>query len=221
MKIFKNFKFFCNYLKPAVNVKHSIDRNNSINKRVLKTEENILSFREFKFIPELYDVLDRLNINAPKSIQSVAIPKIMEKKNLFFASQTGTGKTFAYLLPILNELKEQEQASGRRLTMEKRPRALIVVPTRELAQQVEEVCKIFIYDLPLKIEAFYVGRKFSSEKDAAYKGIDILISTPERFKNHWGKNNIYSTKLTHVIIDELDTLLDAGNEEFIKKYSHV
>ena len=82
----------------------------SMIKKIIKQEENILSFREFKFIPEMYNVLDRLNVNAPTSIQSVAIPKIMEKKNVFFASQTGTGKTFTYLLPLLNELKEMESS---------------------------------------------------------------------------------------------------------------
>ena len=218
-KHFSLFKKFCSYIKPYTNEKSTIDRNNSVIKKILKDEENILSFREFRFIPEIYNVLDRLNVNAPTSIQSVAIPKIMEKKNVFFSSQTGTGKTFTYLLPLLNELKEMELSAGKRLTLEKRPRALIIVPTRELAQQVEEVCKLFIYDIPLVIESFYVGRDFTKERKASEKGIDIVITTPERFSNHWKKHNIHSTKLTHVVIDELDTLLDAGNEEFIKNIS--
>src|SRR5690606_24211779 len=115
-----------------------------------------------------------------------------------------------------NELKEQELSSGSRLTLERRPRALIIAPTRELAQQIEDVCKLFIYDTPLVVEAFYAGRKFNQEAEASKKGIDILITTPERFEKHWG-TNVFSTKLTHLIIDELDTLLDAGNEEFIGK----
>jgi superfamily II DNA/RNA helicase len=197
--------------------KQTLDRSHPIIKRVLKSEENILSFQEFKFIPELYTVLKSLEVHAPTSIQTAAIPTIMRGKNVFFASQTGTGKTFTYLLPILNELKEQELSTGKRLTMEKRPRVLIIVPSRELAQQVEDVCKLFIHDVPLRVEAFYVGKEFALEREESKKGIDILISTPERFSNHWEKQNIYAGKITHIVIDELDTLLDAGNEEFLLK----
>lgn len=194
---------------------------NTLMKRVKKQEENTLSFKEFNFIPEIYQVLDHLKFFAPTSIQSVAIPKIMEKKHVFYSSQTGTGKTLTYILPILHQLKMQEKESGRRLTMEKRPRVIILVPSRELAQQVEEVCKLFVYDVPLVVESFYVGKKFTKEKGEGKVGMDILITTPERFKNHWDKNNIYSSKVSHIIVDELDTLLDAGNEELLKLLSQI
>jgi len=189
--------------------------------KVVQTTTDILSFRQFGFLPEIYSVLDKLKIIAPTSIQSVAIPRILAKKHTFFTSQTGTGKTFCYLIPLLHDLKLSEQVQKERLTLEKRPRALIIVPTRELAQQIEEVAKLFIYDVPLKIESFYVGKKYKSEVNCVNEGIDILISTPERFQNHWGKGNVFSTKLSHLIIDELDTLLDAGNEDFVKRIMEV
>jgi superfamily II DNA/RNA helicase len=211
------FKNFCSKELSRSYHKETVERANPIVKRIYKMEENILSFNEFKFIPELYKVLQKLEVHAPTSIQTAAIPSIMAKKNIFYASQTGTGKTFTYLLPLLNELKEQELASGGRLTLEKRPRALIIVPTRELVQQVYEVCKLFIHDVPLKVEAFYVGKDFREEKDESNKGIDILVTTPERFQNHWDKQNVFASKLTHLVVDELDTLLDAGNEEFLLK----
>ena len=195
---------------------------NTLEKKVMSQEENSLSFREFKLQPEIYNVLDSLNFHAPTDIQSVVIPKILEgHKHVFFASQTGTGKTLSYLLPLLNTIKLEEKMSKQRLTISKRPRALIIVPSRELAQQIEEVCKLFIHDLPLIVESFYVGKEFSKERELSKKGIDILITTPERFKNHWGKRNIYASKLSHIIIDELDTLLDSGNEEFIKEISSI
>ena len=176
-----------------------------------------MSFRQFKMLPEIYTVLDKLNYFAPTSIQSVALPKMMEKKNLFFAAAPGTGKTLTYLLPLLNYLKSEEINKKERLTVAKRPRALILVPTRELAIQVEEVCKLFVFDLPLVVESFFVGKKYVNERISSEKGIDILISTPDRFKNHWSKGNIFITKLSHLIMDDLDTLLDAGNVELIEE----
>ena len=149
-------------------------------------DTDILSFRQFSFIPEIYDVLDRLKIIAPTTIQSVAIPRILDKRHTYFTAQTGTGKTFCYLLPMLHDLKLTEQIQKERLTLKKRPRVLIIVPTRELAIQIEEVAKLFIYDVPLKIEAFYVGKKYTSEVKASEEGIDVLITTPERFKKHFG-----------------------------------
>jgi len=212
LKALNSFKFLNGSLALKVNKnKFSTNTNTSLEKY-----NDTLSFRQFSFIPEIYTVLDRLKIVAPTSIQSVAIPRILDKKHTFFTAQTGTGKSFCYILPILHDLKLTEQIQKERLTLQKRPRVLIVVPTRELAVQVEEVIKMFIYEVPLKVEAFYVGRKYNSEVKCSEEGIDILITTPERFQNHWEKGNVYSTKLSHLVIDELDTLLDGGNEEFIK-----
>ncbi len=184
-------------------------------KRILKDEQTSLSFKQMGFLQEIYTILDKLEINSPTSIQNIAIPKILEKKNIFFASQTGMGKTLAYILPIINELKLQELQLKQRLTLPKRPRVLILAPSRELCQQIEEVIKLFVYDLPLVVETFYVGKSFGTEKKYSSNGIDILISTPERFKNHWGKNNIFITKISHLVIDELDTFLDSGYADFI------
>lgn len=188
-------------------------------KKTLKADRYSLSFNQFGFLKELYTVLDKLEFLAPTSIQNVAIPKILEKKNIFFASQTGMGKTLAYVLPILNDLKLQELQFNQRLTMKKRPRALILAPSRELCQQIEEVIKLFVFDLPIVVESFYVGKPFITEKKYALNGIDILISTPDRFRNHWSKNNIFITKLTHLVVDELDTFLDAGYGDFIEDLS--
>jgi superfamily II DNA/RNA helicase len=190
-------------------------------RRAYKEESNALSFKEFRLLPEIYNVLDKLKFFAPTSIQSVAIPKIMEKKHIFYSSQTGTGKTLSYVLPIIHELKSLENKANERLTTPKRPKVLVLVPSRELAQQVEEVFKLFVYDVPLVVESLFVGKKFSFERKSSKEGVDILISTPDRFKNHWDKKNVYVTKLTHVVIDELDTLLDSGYDDFLKKISNI
>ena len=187
-------------------------------------EENrkAFSFKEFRFLPEIYNVLERIDISAPTSVQLSVIPKIISNdSNVFFASNTGMGKTLAYLLPIINHLKIEEINSKIKLTQAKKPRALIIVPTRELAQQVEEVAKQFIYEVPLKIKCLFVGQKFTSEKDFLETGVDILISTPERFKKHWNKQNTFITGLKFLVIDELDTLLDAGTEKSLRELVDV
>jgi superfamily II DNA/RNA helicase len=215
----ENFEYGSTNYDPSESMLESIRKNNPIINKYMKKEEYSLSFKEFKFLPEIYNVLDNLNFMAPTSIQSVAIPKIMEKKHVFLTSSTGSGKTLSYVLPLIHELKLQEKTLNKRLTAPQRPRAIILVPSRELAQQVEEVIKLFVYDLPLVVESFYVGKKYQTEKKYSKSGLDILVTTPERFKNHWSKNNIFISRVTHVVIDELDTLLDAGYEEFIEYMS--
>lgn len=196
-------------------------KDDALIRRAYKEESNALSFKEFRLLPEIYNVLDKLKFFAPTSIQSVAIPKILEKKHIFYSSQTGTGKTLSYVLPIIHELKSLENKANERLTTPKRPKVLVLVPSRELAQQVEEIFKLFVYDVPLVVESLFVGKKFSFERKSNKDGVDIIISTPDRFKNHWDKRNVFVTKLTHVVIDELDTLLDSGYEEFLKHISNI
>lgn len=209
-----NIKFFSEKTLLSPYNQH---KTNTLTRKIEEQEMYALSFSEFRFIQEIYQVLGGLNIQAPTSIQTVAIPRIMQGRHVFFASQTGTGKTLSYLLPLLHQLKMEELKAKTRLTTIKRPRAVILVPSRELAQQVEEVCKLFVYDVPLVVESFFVGKEYSTERKYSKSGIDILITTPERFENHWTKKNIYISRLTHVVIDELDTLLDAGDEDFLAR----
>lgn len=181
-----------------------------------------LSFKEFRFLPQIYNVLEKMSIISPTSIQNTIIPKLLNsKEHIFFASNTGMGKTLSYLLPIVNHLKINEITTEEILTKEKRPRCIIIVPSRELAQQVEEVAKEFIYDLPLKVKSLFVGQDFSKEREFLEKGVDILITTPERLKRHWVKENVFLTNLNFLVIDELDTLLDAGYSDLLEEMMKI
>ena len=96
-----------------------------------------MTFKKFKLLPEIVDVLGNdLNIRTPTPIQKLAIPHLIKGNSALLAAQTGTGKTLAYSLPLIHRLKMAELDSDTQLTMPHRPRSLIIVPTRELAQQV-------------------------------------------------------------------------------------
>lgn len=186
------------------------------------TSKQALSFKEFRFLPQIYNVLEKMSIISPTSIQNTVIPKLLNsKEHIFFASNTGMGKTLSYLLPVVNHLKINEITTEEVLTKEKRPRCIIIVPSRELAQQVEEVAKEFIYDLPLKVKSLFVGQDFSKEREFLEKGVDVLITTPERLKRHWVKENVFLTNLNFLVIDELDTLLDAGYSDLLEEMMRI
>jgi superfamily II DNA/RNA helicase len=164
---------------------------------------------------EITQVLEKHKIMAPTPIQNLAIPELLKGKNALMTAQTGTGKTLAYCTPLIHILKMQELKAGIRLTIPHRPRSLIVVPNRELAMQVEEVFKMFMYDIPLKLYSAYPGTKLKTEFMKIEQGIDVMITTPDRLVRHRDAKKIFLSNLTSLVIDEWDTLLDSGLEEFI------
>ena len=198
--------------------KNQFSWNKLIDKNIKIQEKNYraLSFKQFNLNKNILSVLEKNEIHAPTSIQNEVIPTLLDFKinNTFFCSNTGMGKTLTYLIPLIDNLKREEEKVKR--SKSKRPRCLIIVPSRELAIQTEEVAKKFIYDCPLKIKSIYVSKYFNDEKAFLRDEIDILISTPERLKNHIQKGNVFTSNLSYLIIDELDTLLDSGHNVFLK-----
>jgi len=163
-----------------------------------------LTFEDFQFAQELADGLDAMNFRTPTPIQSEAIPLIMQGKDLIACAQTGTGKTAAYLLPILN-----------RLTIEPSHfvNTLIIVPTRELAIQIDEAVQGMAYFTPASSIAIFGGndgRSFDQERKALTEGANIIISTPGRLIAHLNMGYVKIDKLQHLILDEADRMLDMG-----------
>lgn len=171
-------------------------------KRFISTDTPKMSFRQFKLMEEICQVLDKNNIRSPTPIQSLAIPELIRGKSALLTAQTGTGKTLAYALPLIHTLKLQELASGIRLTVPHRPRGIVVVPNRELATQVEEVFRMFMYDIPLKFYAAYPGTKLKLEFLKIAQGIDLLITTPDRLQRHRDAQKIFLSNCTSIVIDE-------------------
>jgi len=181
-----------------------------------KPSPYIPTFREYNFINPLYEALDKKEFYTPTPIQQQVIPHILSKKNLFFAAQNGTGKTLAYALPIIQLIKSSENEDKSQLS--EKPRALIIVPSRELAIQTKDVLKEFCHYAKFRATAFYGGDKLSIEYKALDAGLDILVSTPDRLDVLRKKSRFYISDISHLIIDEFDTLIDSGYKQTIQTY---
>ncbi len=164
-----------------------------------------MKFDEFNFCGELLDGLDAMGFETATPIQEQAIPKIMNKQDLIACAQTGTGKTAAFLLPVLNRIT----TSDNRGTIN----TLVIAPTRELAMQIDQQVEGFAYFLGVSSLAVYGGgdgMSWEQQKKALTKGADIIIATPGRLISHIGLGYVNFDNLEHLILDEADRMLDMG-----------
>ena len=163
-------------------------------------------FDELPIADELLDSLDAMHFDECTPVQEAAIPLILEGKDVIACAQTGTGKTAAYLLPLLNNLlTDQHDPDG--------INALIMAPTRELAQQIDQQMEAFSYFLPFSSVAIYGGndgQAWTQQKNGLTKGADVVIATPGRLLSHLNFYNIDFSKLKYFILDEADRMLDMG-----------
>lgn len=165
-----------------------------------------MRFDEFDLEPELLDAIDSMNFRQCTPIQEKAIPFLLEGRDLVGVAQTGTGKTAAYLLPVLNGLCRGGYP-------EESINCLIMVPTRELAQQIDQQVEGFSYFMPVSSVAVYGGNdgiRYEQEKRGLAMGADIVIATPGRLISHISLGNIDLSKVSFFILDEADRMLDMG-----------
>jgi len=160
-----------------------------------------VSFESLGLVPELLSALEREGYATPTPIQVEAIPLALAGRDVVGSAQTGTGKTAAFLLPILQRLKD-----GPRGVL----RALILVPTRELAEQVVERARAYGRDLPLRTVAIYGGVGLEPQTRALAQGVDIVVATPGRLLDHIGRGHVRSGRLEVLVLDEADRMLDMG-----------
>lgn len=159
------------------------------------------SFSDLNLNKQLLRALDDLGFETATPIQEKSLPIIMSGRDAVGISQTGTGKTFAYLLPILRLLPFSNQRS---------PRVLILVPTRELAVQVaEEVKKLTTY-LSIRCVAVYGGGNINIQKQQVYDGVDILVGTPGRIIDLTLSRTLQFNTIQKLVIDEVDEMLNLG-----------
>ncbi len=171
----------------------------------------ILTFHDFNFDSKLVDGLDSMGIRTPTPIQEKAIPVIMQQKDLIACAQTGTGKTATYLLPILNKIIRTEK---RHLN------TLIIAPTRELAQQIDQQIEGFGYFLGVSSISIYGGgdgATWDQQRKALEEGADIIIATPGRLIALLATGKIILDHLEHLVLDEADRMLDMGFYDDIVK----
>lgn len=161
-------------------------------------------FQQFNFDERLLDGLSSMGYTKPTPIQEQAIPIILEKKDLIACAQTGTGKTAAYILPILNNIIHAET---RHLN------TLVIAPTRELAQQIDQQIEGFAYFLGVSSIPVYGGgdgATWDVQKKALEEGADIVIATPGRLISLLATGVIKLDHLEHLVLDEADRMLDMG-----------
>lgn len=161
-------------------------------------------FSEFGFDDELMDSLDAMHFEEATPIQSEAIPVIMDGNDLIACAQTGTGKTAAYLLPVINDILYTE---GGFID------TIILVPTRELAIQIDQQMEGFGYYVPVTSTAIYGGNdsgEWNRQRKAIEDGADIMIATPGRLLQHIAMGYVDFSHVRHIILDEADRMLDMG-----------
>jgi superfamily II DNA/RNA helicase len=163
-----------------------------------------MKFTELDLEEKLLEAISYMGFETATPIQEQVIPVILENRDLIACAQTGTGKTGAFVLPILDKLIGRE---GNKID------TLIIVPTRELAIQIEQQIQGFSYFIPAESMAVYGGgdgNDWETEKTALKNGTDIIIATPGKLLSHLKMGNINFDSLKHLILDEADRMLDMG-----------
>ena len=160
-----------------------------------------VSFSDFKLNKQLWNAISDAGFDQPTLIQEKAIPLILQGHDVLGIAQTGTGKTAAYLIPILYKIK---YAQGND------PRVLIVVPTHELALQVNEHIKLLAKYTDLRTVALVGGTGMKTQKDTLKKGVDIVVATPGRLMDLYLSGHLNLKYINIFVLDEAERLLDMG-----------
>ncbi|PCJ45540.1 MAG: RNA helicase [Moraxellaceae bacterium] len=164
-----------------------------------------MNFSSLDLAPEILQALDACGYSKMTPIQQQAIVPARRGKDILANAQTGTGKTAAYTLPILQQIVDNPKP-----TTPENARALILTPTRELAEQLANTIKAYAQFLPISVTALYGGVKMSSQEKKLKAGVDILIATPGRLMEHIVQCNVNLSKVEFVVLDEADRMLDMG-----------
>lgn len=170
-----------------------------------------MDFKDFDLAPQIIEAISYMGFEKPTPIQEAAIPEIMKGRDLIAAAQTGTGKTAAFILPILNRL-------AKRTTHD--INTLVIVPTRELALQIDQQIHGFAYFMDVTSLSVYGGGtsgEWEQEKRAFTTGADIIVATPGKLISHLNMGYVKTDTLEHLILDEADRMLDIGFYDDIMK----
>lgn len=171
-----------------------------------------MSFKEFGLLEKILEAIEEAGYTTPTQIQKEAIPIVLSGSDLLAGSQTGSGKTAGFTLPLLHNLMKNRSVKDRSF-----PRALILTPTRELAAQVEESVKTYGKHLPLKSAVFFGGVNINPQINRLRSGIDIVVATPGRLLDLSNQKAIDLSHIEILVLDEADRMLDMGFIHDIRK----
>jgi len=160
-----------------------------------------MPFKELGLHPSLLQAIRDMNFTEPTPIQAEAIPFVMAGRDLIATAQTGTGKTAAFVLPILHQLLGMPHGSTQ---------ALIITPTRELAQQIDDVLLGLAYHTPLRAGLIVGGTAMGPQEKALRAGVELLVATPGRLLDHMRQRQVSFDQLHTLVLDEADRMLDMG-----------
>ena len=169
------------------------------------------TFKELGLVDEILSAVSDAGYKKPSEVQAQAIPAILKGVDLQVSAQTGTGKTAAFLLPVLHKL-HTNPVDGDRI-----PRALILTPTRELAIQISENFDTYSANLNLKSAAVFGGASMGAQIKRLEKGVDLIIATPGRLLDHTSQQTVNLEKIEFLVIDEADRMLDMGFKHDFRK----
>ena len=172
-----------------------------------------MSFETLGLGPNLLRSIGEVGYSNPTPIQEAAIPLIIDGKDLIGIAQTGTGKTAAFTLPMLETLERLTKDSSRR----GKTRALVLSPTRELVVQIHDNVSAYAKHLPLKVANIYGGVNEAPQKKALREGVDLVIATPGRLMDLMGQGCADFSGLEYFVLDEADRMLDMGFLPNIRK----
>ena len=164
-----------------------------------------MQFSSLDLAPDLQRALVECGYSTMTPVQEQAIVPARRGKDLQVTAQTGTGKTAAFAIPVLQRMLDKPKA-----TVAQRPRALILTPTRELAEQIAGSISAYARFVPISVTALYGGVKMGGQANKLQTGVDIVISTPGRLIEHMALGNVILTDVEFVVLDEADRMLDMG-----------
>lgn len=178
------------------------------------------SFTKLPLLPTLLATLEEKELTTPTEIQRRAIPALLEGKTIVGLSQTGSGKTLAYALPLLHMMKTLE-IEGNPITEASQPRAAILVPTRELGEQISKVLKPFTHATRVRVRTVLGGTAMDVAKRNVSGAFEILVATPGRLVQLIDRNLVKMNDVRILVFDEADQMLDQGFLTDAKKISEA
>lgn len=167
------------------------------------------TFSVFNLLPSIQSTLDERGLKTPTEIQSKAIPLLLNGTSIVGVAETGSGKTLSFALPILHMLKTLEN-EGKPVKEERHPRALIVVPTRELGEQISKVFKIFTHTTRLRVRTVLGGTTIDVAKRNVAGNFEVLVATPGRLVKLIERRLVNMSDVRTLVFDEADQMLDQG-----------
>ena len=171
-----------------------------------------MTFSDLKVTRQYLDALNDMGITSPTEIQQKAIPRIRAGQDVIGIAQTGTGKTLAFLLPVMAMLSHA-QGQG--------PRCVILTPAKELALQIADVAKQLAARTDLRVEVVYGGVGHRAQQERLEAGVDLVVATPGRFMELYLRQAFNTKSISHLVLDEADRMMDLGFMPQLRKLLEI